>query len=227
MEQRTISPEDVFWQLTSLNQRIARIEQLLELLPILLVAQVDPTHVSIDSAAKIVGVGTKTIRRRIRDRKLRLDVRGNSPHRQSNRAGSRWMVGSTRRPSSARPRTRIAGKEGGRTAAETAMRMQVSPLPPRSHTLPPKPHFGSKTHRLRKTRWQDVGKLAVLVNKKARDSRANFFVLIWLRGQDLNLRPLGYEGDFSDAPDQLLAPNINKCSRLHLTPFGLVWTGLS
>lgn len=74
MEQRPISPDDVFWRLASLNQRIARIEQLLELLPILLVAQVDPTHVSIDSAAKIVGVSTKTIRRRIRDRKLRFDV---------------------------------------------------------------------------------------------------------------------------------------------------------
>ena len=141
MEQRTISPDDVFWQLTSLNQRIARIEQLLELLPILLVAQVDPTHVSIDSAAKIIGVGTKTIRRRIRDRKLRLDVRGNSPHRHSDRAGNRWMVRSTRRPSSARPRTRIAGKEGrgaeGSTtkaamrstvilATETAFRWQAS-----------------------------------------------------------------------------------------------------
>ncbi len=43
MEQRPIGPDDVFWQLASLNQRIARIEQLLELLPILLVAQVDPT----------------------------------------------------------------------------------------------------------------------------------------------------------------------------------------
>lgn len=59
MEQRPIGPDDVFWQLASLNQRIARIEQLLELLPILLVAQVDPTHVSIDSAAKIVGVSTR------------------------------------------------------------------------------------------------------------------------------------------------------------------------
>ncbi|HKR66079.1 MAG TPA: hypothetical protein VJZ00_20270 [Thermoanaerobaculia bacterium] len=74
MEQPTITPDHVFWQLTSLNQRIARIEQLLELLPILLVAQTDPTHVSIDSAAKIFGVGTKTIRRRIQARKLRLDV---------------------------------------------------------------------------------------------------------------------------------------------------------
>lgn len=74
MEQPTITPDHVFWQLTSLNQRIARIEQLLELLPILLVAQTDPTHVSIDSAAKIIGVGTKTIRRRIQARKLRLDV---------------------------------------------------------------------------------------------------------------------------------------------------------
>lgn len=74
MEQRPIGPDDVFWQLASLNQRIARIEQLLELLPILLVAQVDPTHVSIDSAAKIVGVSTKTIRRRIGARKQRLDV---------------------------------------------------------------------------------------------------------------------------------------------------------
>lgn len=66
--------EHVFWQLADLNKRIARIEKLLELLPILLIAQADPTHVSIDGAAKILGVSTKTVRRRVREGHLRLDV---------------------------------------------------------------------------------------------------------------------------------------------------------
>ena len=34
-----MNPDDVFWQLTDINKRIARIEKILELLPILLVAQ--------------------------------------------------------------------------------------------------------------------------------------------------------------------------------------------
>lgn len=116
MEQRTISPEDVFWQLASLNQRIARIEQLLELLPILLVAQVDPTHVSIDSAAKIVGVSTKTIRRRIRDRKLRLDAyvgtrRTGVPIEQ---VVEGWLDLRVARAALARERASLEKKEEGR-----------------------------------------------------------------------------------------------------------------
>ena len=69
-----MTPDDVFWQLTDINKRITRIENLLELLPILLVAQAHPTHVSIDGAAKILGLSTKTIRRRIKSRQLTLEV---------------------------------------------------------------------------------------------------------------------------------------------------------
>lgn len=69
-----MTPEDVFWQLADLNKRMTRIEKLLELLPILLAAQVNPTHVSIDGAAKILGVSTKTVRRRVRNRELTLEV---------------------------------------------------------------------------------------------------------------------------------------------------------
>jgi len=69
-----MDPDHVFWQLTDINKRLSRIEQILELLPILLVAQANPTHVSIESAATILGVSTKTIRRRVRQKELRLDV---------------------------------------------------------------------------------------------------------------------------------------------------------
>jgi plasmid maintenance system antidote protein VapI len=69
-----MNPDDVFWQLTDINKRITRIEKILELLPILLVAQLNPTHVSIDGAAKILGVSTQTIRRRVRNRQLTLEV---------------------------------------------------------------------------------------------------------------------------------------------------------
>jgi DeoR/GlpR family transcriptional regulator of sugar metabolism len=66
--------EHVFWQLTDINKRITRIENILELLPILLVAQAHPTHVSVESAATILGVSPKTVRRRIRRRELKLEV---------------------------------------------------------------------------------------------------------------------------------------------------------
>ncbi len=69
-----MTPEDVFWHPADLNNRISRIEKILELLPILLVAQVNPTHVSIDGAARILGVSTKAVRRRIHNRELTLEV---------------------------------------------------------------------------------------------------------------------------------------------------------
>jgi hypothetical protein len=50
-----------------LDRRLRRIEQLLELLPLLLaMGGVDPTHVPIEVAALALGVSVPTIRRRIR-----------------------------------------------------------------------------------------------------------------------------------------------------------------
>lgn len=48
-----------------MHRRICRIEQLLELLPLLLAQITDPTHLSVEAAARALGVSTKTIRRRI------------------------------------------------------------------------------------------------------------------------------------------------------------------
>jgi hypothetical protein len=57
-----------------MHRRVCRIEQLLELLPLLLAQVVDPTHLSIDAAARALGVSAKTIRRRISAGTLRLDT---------------------------------------------------------------------------------------------------------------------------------------------------------
>lgn len=58
-----------------LDRRLRRIEQLLELLPLLLsMAGIDPTHVPIEVAAIALGVSVPTIRRRIRRGELRLDL---------------------------------------------------------------------------------------------------------------------------------------------------------
>ena len=57
------------------DARLRRIEELLELLPLLLaMAGVDPTHVPIEVAAIALGVSVPTIRRKIRKGDLRLDV---------------------------------------------------------------------------------------------------------------------------------------------------------
>lgn len=48
-----------------MHRRLCRIEQLLELVPLLLAQVTDPTHLSIASAARALGVSEKTIRRRI------------------------------------------------------------------------------------------------------------------------------------------------------------------
>jgi hypothetical protein len=60
--------------LVDLHRRIARIEQLFELVPLLLAQVVDPTHLSIERAAEALHVSMKTIRRRIRAGTLTLEV---------------------------------------------------------------------------------------------------------------------------------------------------------
>jgi hypothetical protein len=60
--------------LVDLHRRIARIEQLFELVPLILAQVADPTHLSIKRAADALHVSTKTIRRRIRARTLTLEV---------------------------------------------------------------------------------------------------------------------------------------------------------
>ena len=61
--------------LADIARRVNRIEELMGILPILLAgAGVDPTHVSIATAAQILGVSVPTIRRKIRQGHLQLEV---------------------------------------------------------------------------------------------------------------------------------------------------------
>lgn len=57
-----------------IGRRLARVEQLLELVPVLVAAHGDPTHVSVSDAARILRVSVRTIRRKIARGELRLDV---------------------------------------------------------------------------------------------------------------------------------------------------------
>ncbi|HET8798198.1 MAG TPA: hypothetical protein VFO89_10950 [Thermoanaerobaculia bacterium] len=60
--------------LPDLHRRVCRIEKILELVPLLLAQVVDPTHLSIDGAARALHVSAKTIRRRIAAGTLTLEV---------------------------------------------------------------------------------------------------------------------------------------------------------
>ena len=57
-----------------LYRRLDRIEQMLRILPILIAQTADPTHLSIEGAARVLGVSTKTIRRRIESGTLTLET---------------------------------------------------------------------------------------------------------------------------------------------------------
>lgn len=62
------------WTLPEIHRRLCRIEQILELVPLLLAQVVDPTHLSIEGAARALNVSPKTIRRRIAAGTLALEV---------------------------------------------------------------------------------------------------------------------------------------------------------
>lgn len=62
------------WMLPDLHRRICRIEQLLELVPLILAQVADPTHLSIEGAARALHVSPKTIRRRIAAGTLTLEA---------------------------------------------------------------------------------------------------------------------------------------------------------
>ncbi|HEX2059396.1 MAG TPA: hypothetical protein VHK90_01515 [Thermoanaerobaculia bacterium] len=65
----------VAWQVVhDLYRRLNRIEQLLRILPILVAQTADPTHLSVEGAARVLGVSTKTIRRRIASGTLTLET---------------------------------------------------------------------------------------------------------------------------------------------------------
>lgn len=55
-------------------ERLAHIERLLEIVPVLLAAHADPTHIAVPDAARILNVSQRTIRRKIQRGELRLDV---------------------------------------------------------------------------------------------------------------------------------------------------------
>ena len=57
-----------------LYRRLDRIEQMLRILPILVAQTADPTHLSVEGAARVLGVSTKTIRRRITSGTLTLET---------------------------------------------------------------------------------------------------------------------------------------------------------
>jgi hypothetical protein len=65
----------VAWQvIRDLYRRLDRIEQMLRILPILVAQTADPTHVSVEGAARLLGVSTKTIRRRLSSGTLTLET---------------------------------------------------------------------------------------------------------------------------------------------------------
>lgn len=51
--------------LADIAARVRHIEQVLELVPVLLAAHGDPTHLSVENTARVLGVSVRTIRRRI------------------------------------------------------------------------------------------------------------------------------------------------------------------
>lgn len=60
--------------LYKVHERIAELEKLMRVVILLVAQNADPTHLSIESAARALGVSTKTIRRRIAAGSLTLET---------------------------------------------------------------------------------------------------------------------------------------------------------
>lgn len=74
VEQAPADAAGAAWMLPDIHRRLCRIEQLLELVPLILAQVADPTHLSIEGAARALHVSPKTIRRRIAAGTLALEV---------------------------------------------------------------------------------------------------------------------------------------------------------
>jgi excisionase family DNA binding protein len=69
----TGSGDPVAVVLTELLDRVRHIERVLDLVPILLAAHGDPTHLAVPDAARALGVSVRTIRRKIAHGELHLE----------------------------------------------------------------------------------------------------------------------------------------------------------
>ena len=74
IEQASTDAAGAAWMLPDIHRRLFRIEQILELVPLILAQVADPTHLSIEGAGRALHVSPKTIRRRIAAGTLTLEV---------------------------------------------------------------------------------------------------------------------------------------------------------
>jgi len=65
---------DAAWMLPDIHRRLCRIEQLLRIVPVLVAQATDPTHMSVEGAARVLGISVKTVRRRIASGTLTLEA---------------------------------------------------------------------------------------------------------------------------------------------------------
>ena len=74
VERASADPAGAAWMIPDIHRRLFRIEQILELVPLILAQVADPTHLSIEGAGRALHVSPKTIRRRIAAGTLTLEV---------------------------------------------------------------------------------------------------------------------------------------------------------
>jgi hypothetical protein len=154
--------------------------------PILLVAQARPTHVSVESAARILGVSTRTVRRR--RNAGRVETRGASRYKENGHlhraARCDWLDLRVAKAALARERCSRTGV--------------VAPTSDATGTLAgapnlPRPHTRTKIAQRSLKPGLIFALSRLLENTNGRRLRRPSRYLALVAGQDLNLRPLGYE----------------------------------